>query len=95
MPAFEPLAPVPFLTADLRGVGGVIKEQPEDFIVEEIPAYEPSGRGCALVKVQPALSRLMAPPPCGRPVSARTGEILIALRLTTSHVPSCRRLENG
>src|SRR5437667_5935533 len=36
---------VPFLTSDLPGVGGRIKEQIEDFEVEEIPAYEPSGQG--------------------------------------------------
>ena len=35
----------PLLTADLPGIGGRIKEQPEDFEVEEIPAYEPSGSG--------------------------------------------------
>ncbi|MCI0378089.1 MAG: tRNA pseudouridine(13) synthase TruD [Gemmataceae bacterium] len=33
------------LTADLPGVGGRIKSVPEDFEVEEIPAYEPSGNG--------------------------------------------------
>jgi tRNA pseudouridine13 synthase len=35
----------PFLTPDLPGVGGRIKEQIDDFEVEEIPAYEPSGQG--------------------------------------------------
>src|ERR1700722_13784381 len=43
--AFDPLAPPPLLTADLPGVGGRIKVQPEDFEVEEIPAYPPSGAG--------------------------------------------------
>lgn len=42
---FDPLAPPPLLTADLPGVGGRIKQLPEDFEVEEIPAYEPSGQG--------------------------------------------------
>lgn len=37
--------PQPFLTSDLPGVGGVLKHVPEDFEVEEIPAYEPSGSG--------------------------------------------------
>lgn len=36
---------LPFLTSDLPGVGGAIKSRPEDFFVEEIPAYEPSGSG--------------------------------------------------
>ncbi len=35
----------PLLTADLPGIGGLIKSIPEDFDVEEIPAYEPSGQG--------------------------------------------------
>jgi tRNA pseudouridine13 synthase len=43
--SFDPLAPPPLLTADLPGTGGRIKQYPEDFEVEEIPAYEPSGQG--------------------------------------------------
>ncbi len=35
----------PLVTADLPGIGGALKEQPEDFEVEEIPAYPPSGDG--------------------------------------------------
>ena len=42
---FDPLAALPLLTADLPGVGGRIKVQPDDFEVEEIPAYQPSGQG--------------------------------------------------
>ncbi len=37
--------PLPYFTAGLPGIGGRIKVQPEDFQVEEIPAYEPSGEG--------------------------------------------------
>jgi tRNA pseudouridine13 synthase len=36
---------LPYLTADLPGCGGTLKVEPEDFAVEEIPAYEPSGEG--------------------------------------------------
>jgi tRNA pseudouridine13 synthase len=36
---------LPFLTADLTGIGGVIKTREEDFVVEEVPLYEPSGAG--------------------------------------------------
>lgn len=43
--SFDPLAEPPLLTTDLPGIGGRIKCQPEDFEVEEIPAYEPSGSG--------------------------------------------------
>ena len=39
------LAPPPFLTADLPGVGGRIKSVDDDFEVEEIPAYQPCGQG--------------------------------------------------
>jgi tRNA pseudouridine13 synthase len=39
------LAPPPFLTADLPGVGGRIKTIDDDFEVEEIPAYQPCGAG--------------------------------------------------
>jgi tRNA pseudouridine13 synthase len=35
----------PLLTADLPGIGGRIKVEPEDFEVEEIAAYTPSGTG--------------------------------------------------
>jgi tRNA pseudouridine13 synthase len=42
---FDPLSLPPLLTADLPGIGGRIKVQPEDFEVEEIPAYPPSGSG--------------------------------------------------
>src|SRR5438270_11315507 len=35
----------PLVTADLPGIGGRIKTELEDFEVEEIPAYEPSGSG--------------------------------------------------
>jgi tRNA pseudouridine13 synthase len=42
---FDPLTTPPLLTADLPGIGGRIKQQPEDFEVEELPAYEPCGSG--------------------------------------------------
>lgn len=41
----EELLAVPYLTADLPGVGGVIRQSPEDFVVEEIPLYELEGEG--------------------------------------------------
>lgn len=39
------MQPVRFLTANLPGIGGLLKQQLEDFQVEEIPAYLPSGEG--------------------------------------------------
>ncbi len=35
----------PYLTADQPGIGGQLKVNPEDFVVEEIPLYLPSGQG--------------------------------------------------
>jgi tRNA pseudouridine13 synthase len=40
-----PAASFPFLTATLAGIGGSIKEGPEDFVVDELPVYQPSGSG--------------------------------------------------
>ncbi len=34
-----------YLTADLPGIGGVIKQRPGDFLVEEQPLYQPRGMG--------------------------------------------------
>jgi len=33
------------LSAGVPGIGGVLRQRPEDFLVEELPAYEPSGEG--------------------------------------------------
>src|SRR5262249_14382797 len=41
----DPLEPSPLLTADLPGIGGRIRDRPEDFEVEEIPAYPACGNG--------------------------------------------------
>lgn len=38
-------APLPFVTAELPGSGGTLKGTPEDFRVDELPAYLPSGAG--------------------------------------------------
>lgn len=35
----------PYRTADVPGVGGELKREPADFVVEEVPAYKPCGRG--------------------------------------------------
>src|SRR6267378_913337 len=41
----ESLIIAPLLTSGIPGLGGRIKVEPEDFEVEEIPAYAPSGQG--------------------------------------------------
>ena len=40
----DPL-PQRYLLADEAGIGGVVKKRPGDFLVDEIPRYEPSGEG--------------------------------------------------
>ena len=42
-----PSSPLPLsgLRGDVIGIGGVMRQEVEDFVVEEIPAYEPSGTG--------------------------------------------------
>lgn len=45
-PAFEfAEAALPYQTSDLPGIGGRLKQSPDDFLVEEIPAYRPCGEG--------------------------------------------------
>ena len=39
---------LPAVTGDLPGTGGCIRSQPDDFRVEEIPAYLPQGSGSHL-----------------------------------------------
>lgn len=36
---------LPFLTAELPGIGGVLRTTDEDFAVDEVPAYPPAGTG--------------------------------------------------
>ncbi|HXE52611.1 MAG TPA: tRNA pseudouridine(13) synthase TruD [Tepidisphaeraceae bacterium] len=36
---------LPYLTTDFPGIGGTLKNRSEDFFVQEIPLYEPSGEG--------------------------------------------------
>ncbi len=43
--AAEEINQIPYLTASLPGIGGTIRCCPEDFEVEEIPAYSPVGSG--------------------------------------------------
>src|SRR6266850_1299190 len=36
---------LPYFTSDIAGVGGTLKSRAEDFFVQELPLYEPSGVG--------------------------------------------------
>jgi len=44
MKAIHP-ADLTYFTADLPGIGGALKQRPADFLVDEVPAYEPCGEG--------------------------------------------------
>src|SRR4051812_44439139 len=48
-------SPLPYALKEFAGVGGRIKARDEDFFVQEIPLYEPSGQGehvyCEIQKV--------------------------------------------
>lgn len=39
------VAPAVYVTPAIPGIGGVIKQRPEDFLVDETAAYQPSGSG--------------------------------------------------
>lgn len=39
---------LPYITEDLPGIGGKIKSKPENFVVEEIPSFQPLDRGSHL-----------------------------------------------
>lgn len=41
----QPVLRLLYLTGGMPGIGGRLKCEPEDFVVEEVPAYEPSGEG--------------------------------------------------
>jgi tRNA pseudouridine13 synthase len=42
---YHPSMNLPYLTSDFPGIGGAIKQRDEDFFVQELPLYEPSGEG--------------------------------------------------
>lgn len=45
-PPFSTGADAPrYLTSEIPGIGGQLKARPQDFLVEEIPLYNPSGEG--------------------------------------------------
>ncbi len=52
----------PYLTAEMPGCGGTIKEFPDDFLVTEIPSYTPCGSGehCYLIIEKRGISTLEA-----------------------------------
>src|SRR5437764_1218258 len=61
--------PVPLLTAELPGTSGLVRVAEDDFYVEELPLYEPSGAGehLALTVDKRGRASLLA----GRPIRDR------------------------
>jgi len=57
MKAIHP-ADLTYFTADLPGIGGVLKQRPEDFLVDEVSAYEPCGEGDHLYMIVEKRRRL-------------------------------------
>ena len=46
LPPFDASVAAPvYLTRDTPGIGGTIKNRPEDFLVQELPLYQPAGHG--------------------------------------------------
>ena len=48
MPALRwcvPRDPLPYATPDVPGIGGVLRSEPADFFVQELPLIDPSGEG--------------------------------------------------
>src|SRR5690348_15923335 len=45
MPDQTSVSALPYLLRDFPGIGGVIKQRPEDFFVQEVPLYDPAGEG--------------------------------------------------
>lgn len=46
LPPFDAAVAAPvYLTRDIPGIGGSIKNRPEDFLVQELPLYQPAGTG--------------------------------------------------
>lgn len=41
----SPIANLPYISADLPGIGGALRATPDHFVVEEVGLYEPSGTG--------------------------------------------------
>jgi tRNA pseudouridine13 synthase len=68
---------LPYLTPDLPGIGGDIKQRPEDFFVQEMPLYEASGEGehvyCEIQKIR--LTTFDAIDRIGRALNVSTRDI--------------------
>ncbi len=46
LPPFDAAVAAPvYLTRDIPGIGGTIKNRPDDFLVTELPLYQPAGHG--------------------------------------------------
>ena len=71
---------LPYLTADLPGTGGRIKERPDDFRVEELPLYPACGEGTHVYfrLVKAGIPTPVAVARVARHMGVRPGEIGVA-----------------
>ncbi|MGP1272783.1 MAG: tRNA pseudouridine(13) synthase TruD [Phycisphaerales bacterium] len=98
--------PTAWLTRELPGIGGVIKQRPSDFIVEELPLYEPCGEGEHLYLFiekremdTPELVDLMAEhfgvPRFRVGVAGRKDRLAVSRQLVSVHLPGRSEAEFG
>ena len=74
------MSTMPYLTAEMPGIGGRIKERPDDFRVEELPLYEPCGEGTHVYfrVVKAGITTLAAVERIARHMGVRPSEIGVA-----------------
>lgn len=96
---FETLAlPRTYLTSGVPGIGGEIKQRDEEFLVEEIPAYPPSGegehlalwvekRGLSTTGMTRVLARHFGVPPRAVGVAGMKDKRAITRQMVTVHTP--------
>ena len=74
------MSTLPYLTAEMPGTGGRIKERPADFRVEELPLYEPCGEGTHVYfrVVKAGISTFAAVERIARYMGVRPSEIGVA-----------------
>ncbi|MEX2217869.1 MAG: tRNA pseudouridine(13) synthase TruD [Phycisphaerales bacterium] len=102
---FDPrLSPPLYLTARVPPLGGWIKERPEDFLVDEQPAYQPCGegehlylfvekRGLATLSAARTLARHFGVPPRDIGYAGLKDKQAITRQVFSVHIPG-KRLED-
>jgi tRNA pseudouridine13 synthase len=95
----SPTPPLPYATAALPGCGGTLRAAPDDFAVEELPAYLPSGagehlylwiekRGLSTAAVAAHLARVLEVPPAAIGGAGKKDAQAVARQWLSVHTPS-------